>query len=90
MNAGTAEFLCDPQGNYYFIEINSRLQVEHPVTELVTGMDLVKLQISIANGDEIAFKQEDLELNGSAIECRINAEDPLYDFAPSSGRVPLL
>ncbi len=88
LNAGTAEFLCDPQGNFYFIEINSRLQVEHPVTELVTGLDLVKLQISIANGEEIPFKQEDLRLNGCAIECRINAEDPIYDFAPSVGKVP--
>jgi len=88
LNAGTAEFLCDPSGNFYFIEVNSRLQVEHPVTELVTGTDLVKLQISIANGDEIPFKQEDLKLNGCAIECRINAEDPLYDFAPSVGKVP--
>ncbi len=88
LNAGTAEFLCDPEGNFYFIEINSRLQVEHPVTELVTGLDLVKLQISIANGEEIPFKQDDLKLNGSAIECRINAEDPFYDFAPSVGRVP--
>lgn len=88
LNAGTAEFLCDPQGNFYFIEINSRLQVEHPVTELVTGLDLVKLQISIANGEEIPFKQEDLKLNGCAIECRINAEDPIYDFAPSVGKVP--
>lgn len=88
LNAGTAEFLCDPDGNFYFIEINSRLQVEHPVTELVTGLDLVKLQISIANGEAIPFKQEDLKLNGSAIECRINAEDPFYDFAPSVGKVP--
>jgi acetyl-CoA/propionyl-CoA carboxylase len=88
LNAGTAEFLCDPKGNFYFIEINSRLQVEHPVTELVTGTDLVKLQISIANGGEIPFKQEDLKLSGAAIECRINAEDPMYDFAPSVGRVP--
>lgn len=88
LNAGTAEFLCDPEGNFYFIEINSRLQVEHPVTELVTGLDLVKLQISIANGDPIPFKQNDLKLTGSAIECRINAEDPFYDFAPSVGKVP--
>ncbi len=88
LNAGTAEFLCDPQGNYYFIEINSRLQVEHPVTELVTGLDLVKLQISIANGEPIPFKQNDLTFNGAAIECRINAEDPFYDFAPSVGKVP--
>lgn len=88
LNAGTAEFLCDPDGNFYFIEINSRLQVEHPVTELVTGLDLVKLQISIANGEEIPFEQNDLKLNGCAIECRINAEDPFYDFAPSVGKVP--
>ena len=88
LNAGTAEFLCDPQGNFYFIEINSRLQVEHPVTELVTGLDLVKLQISIANDESIPFKQTDLKLTGSAIECRINAEDPFYDFAPSVGKVP--
>ena len=88
LNAGTAEFLCDPEGNFYFIEINSRLQVEHPVTELVTGLDLVKLQISIGNGEKIPFKQNDLKLNGSAIECRINAEDPFYDFAPSVGKVP--
>ena len=88
LNAGTAEFLCDPQGNFYFIEINSRLQVEHPVTELITGLDLVKLQISIANGEQIHFKQHDLKLNGAALECRINAEDPFYDFAPSVGKVP--
>ena len=88
LNAGTAEFLRDPDGNFYFIEINSRLQVEHPVTELVTGLDLVKLQIAIAQGEEIPFKQEDLKMNGCAIECRINAEDPFYDFAPSVGPVP--
>jgi acetyl-CoA/propionyl-CoA carboxylase len=88
LNAGTAEFLSDPQGNFYFIEINSRLQVEHPVTELITGLDHVKLQISIANGETIPFKQDDLKLNGSAIECRINAEDPFYEFAPSVGKVP--
>ncbi len=88
LNAGTAEFLCDPHGNFYFIEVNSRLQVEHPVTELVTGTDLVKLQISVANGEEIPFKQEELKLSGCAIECRINAEDPLYEFAPSNGNVP--
>jgi acetyl-CoA/propionyl-CoA carboxylase len=88
LNAGTAEFLRDPEGNFYFIEINSRLQVEHPVTELVTGLDLVKLQIHVAQGGEISFKQEDLKMNGCAIECRINAEDPFYDFAPSTGPVP--
>jgi acetyl-CoA/propionyl-CoA carboxylase len=88
LNAGTAEFLRDPEGNFYFIEINSRLQVEHPVTELVTGLDLVKLQIAIAQEEEIPFKQEDLKMNGCAIECRINAEDPFYEFAPSTGIVP--
>lgn len=88
LNAGTAEFLRDPEGNFYFIEINSRLQVEHPVTELVTGLDLVKLQIAVAQGEEIPFKQEDLKMRGCAIECRINAEDPFYDFAPSVGPVP--
>jgi acetyl-CoA/propionyl-CoA carboxylase len=88
LNAGTAEFLRDPQGNFYFIEINSRLQVEHPVTELVTGLDLVKLQIGVAQGEELTFKQQDLKMNGCAIECRINAEDPFYEFAPSTGIVP--
>ena len=87
LNAGTAEFLRDKEGNFYFIEINSRLQVEHPVTELVTGLDLVKLQISIAQGEEISFKQDDLKMHGCSIECRINAEDPFYDFAPSVGTV---
>ncbi len=87
LNAGTAEFLRDKDGNFYFIEINSRLQVEHPVTELVTGLDLVKLQISIAQGEEISFKQRDLKMHGCSIECRINAEDPFYDFAPSVGTV---
>lgn len=89
LNAGTAEFLRDQEGNFYFIEINSRLQVEHPVTELVTGgIDLVKLQISIAQGEEISFSQQDLKMHGCAIECRINAEDPFYDFTPSVGPVP--
>jgi acetyl-CoA/propionyl-CoA carboxylase len=88
LNAGTAEFLRDTEGNFYFIEINSRLQVEHPVTELVTGLDLVKLQIAVAQGEEIPFKQEDVKMNGCAIECRINAEDPFYEFAPSTGIVP--
>ena len=88
LNAGTAEFLSDSSGNFYFIEINARLQVEHPVTELVTGKDLVKLQIQIAQDEDIEFKQEDLELRGCAIECRINSEDPFYDFTPSVGYVP--
>jgi acetyl-CoA/propionyl-CoA carboxylase len=86
-NAGTAEFLRLDDGTFYFIEINARLQVEHPVTELVSGLDLVKLQIDIANGKEIPFKQKDLKVNGCAIECRINAEDTFLDFAPSTGRI---
>lgn len=88
LNAGTVEFMLDDKKNFYMIEINSRLQVEHPVTELITGVDLLKLQIQIASGEPIPFKQSDLKLNGCAIECRINAEDPLNDFAPSSGPVP--
>src|SRR5215218_1283562 len=88
LNAGTVEFLADAEGNFYFIEINARLQVEHPITEIVTGKDLVKLQIHVAQGEELPFKQQDLELKGSAIECRINSEDPFYDFAPSVGYVP--
>jgi acetyl-CoA/propionyl-CoA carboxylase len=87
-NAGTAEFLRDSEGNFYFIEINSRLQVEHPVTEMVTGIDLVKLQIKIASDEEIPFKQDEFQLHGASIECRINAEDPYHDFAPSVGVVP--
>jgi len=87
LNAGTVEFLRDKDGNFYFIEINSRLQVEHPVTEVVTGLDLVKLQIAIAQGQSIPFSQENLKLHGSAIECRINAEDPFNDFAPSIGTI---
>jgi acetyl-CoA/propionyl-CoA carboxylase len=88
LNAGTAEFLSDSKGNFYFIEINARLQVEHPVTELVSGKDLVKLQIQVAQGEELPFKQSDLELKGCAIECRINSEDPFYDFTPSVGYIP--
>ena len=88
VNMGTAEFLRTDDGEFYFIEINARLQVEHPITELVTGLDLVKLQIDIANGEPIPFKQKDLKMNGYAIECRINAEDTFLDFAPSTGPVP--
>jgi len=87
-NLGTAEFLRADSGDFYFIEINARLQVEHPITELVSGLDLVKLQIDIANGEPIPFKQSDLKMNGYAIECRINAEDTFLDFAPSTGPVP--
>ena len=87
-NLGTAEFLRSDDGQFYFIEINARLQVEHPITELVSGLDLVKLQIDIANGLPIPFEQADLRMNGYAIECRINAEDTFADFAPSTGPVP--
>ena len=87
-NLGTAEFLRADNGEFYFIEINARLQVEHPITEYVSGLDLVKLQIDIANGEPIPFKQKDLVMNGYAIECRINAEDTFLDFAPSTGPVP--
>ena len=87
-NLGTAEFLRSDDGEFYFIEINARLQVEHPITEMVSGLDLVKLQIDIANGEPLPFKQPDLKMNGYAIECRINAEDTFLDFAPSTGPVP--
>ena len=87
-NLGTAEFLRADNGEFYFIEINARLQVEHPITEYVSGLDLVKLQLDIANGEPIPFKQNDLKMNGYAIECRINAEDTFIDFAPSTGPVP--
>ena len=87
-NLGTAEFLRSDKGEFYFIEINARLQVEHPITEYVSGLDLVKLQLDIANGEPIPFKQSDLKMNGYAIECRINAEDTFLDFAPSTGPIP--
>lgn len=87
-NLGTAEFLRADNGEFYFIEINARLQVEHPISEMVSGLDFVKLQIDIANGDPLPFKQKDLKMNGYAIECRINAEDTFLDFAPSTGPVP--
>jgi len=86
-NLGTAEFLRADNGEFYFIEINARLQVEHPITEFVSGLDLVKLQIDIANGEPLPFKQKDLKMNGFAIECRINAEDTFVDFAPSTGPI---
>ncbi len=87
-NLGTAEFLRADSGEFYFIEINARLQVEHPISEMVSGLDFVKLQIDIANGEPLPFKQEDLKMNGYAIECRINAEDTFLDFAPSTGPIP--
>ena len=83
--AGTIEFLWE-NGEFYFIEMNTRLQVEHPVTEMITGVDLVREQIRIADGKDLSCKQEDIEFSGHAIECRINAEDP-WTFAPSPGKV---
>jgi acetyl-CoA carboxylase biotin carboxylase subunit len=86
-NAGTVEFLLDRNGNFYFIEVNARIQVEHSVTELVTGVDLIQQQLRIAAGERLDFKQDDLRQMGHAIECRINAEDPDRDFQPSPGRI---
>jgi acetyl-CoA carboxylase biotin carboxylase subunit len=86
-SAGTCEFLVDRHNKFYFIEVNARIQVEHPVTELVTGIDLVREQIRIASGEELGYKQEDVVHRGAAIECRINAEDPANDFRPSPGVV---
>ena len=86
-NAGTIEFVLDQEGNFYFIEMNTRIQVEHPVTELVTGMDLVREQIRIAAGLPLSCTQEDVVQKGHAIECRINAEDPANDFRPCPGKI---
>jgi acetyl/propionyl-CoA carboxylase alpha subunit len=87
VNAGTIEFLVDKDKNFYFLEMNTRLQVEHPVTELVTGIDIVKEQLRIARGRPMQYKQEDIKINGAAIECRINAEDPFNNFLPSTGKI---
>ncbi|SEN18141.1 acetyl-CoA carboxylase biotin carboxylase subunit [Paenibacillus sp. OV219] len=85
--AGTLEFLLGPDGNFYFMEMNTRIQVEHPVTEMITGVDLIKEMISVAEGNELSIKQEDLKINGWSIECRINAEDSERGFMPSPGTI---
>mgnify|MGYP001327276865 CR=1 FL=1 len=85
--AGTLEFLLGPDGQFYFMEMNTRIQVEHPVTEMITGVDLIKEMIRVAQGERLSFRQEDVRFNGWAIECRINAEDPDRNFLPSPGRI---
>jgi acetyl-CoA carboxylase biotin carboxylase subunit len=87
---GTMEFLLDKEGNFYFMEVNTRVQVEHPVTEMVTGIDLIKEQIRIASGERLSFSQDDIRITGVAIECRINAEDPDNNFMPSPGKIEVL
>lgn len=89
-NAGTIEFLVDADRNFYFMEMNTRIQVEHPITEAVTGIDLVKQQILIADGEKLPFAQEDITIRGHAIECRINAENPALNFRPSPGQITAL
>ncbi|MBC5623956.1 acetyl-CoA carboxylase biotin carboxylase subunit [Clostridium sp. NSJ-49] len=89
-NAGTIEFLVDKHKNFYFMEMNTRIQVEHPVTEMVTSVDIVKEQLRIANGEELSITQEDINVKGHSIECRINAENPNKNFAPSPGKIEFL
>jgi acetyl-CoA carboxylase biotin carboxylase subunit len=86
-NAGTIEFLLDKDKHFYFMEMNTRIQVEHPVTEMVTGLDLIKEQIRIAAGEPLGMTQDDIKLHGHAIECRINAENPSKNFMPCPGRI---
>ena len=86
-NAGTVEFIVDKDNNFYFIEVNARIQVEHCVSEMVTGVDLIKEQIKIASGEKLPFTQDDIPCNGHSIECRINAEDPAFNFRPCPGKI---
>jgi acetyl-CoA carboxylase biotin carboxylase subunit len=88
-NAGTVEFIVDQQGNFYFLEMNKRVQVEHPITEEITGIDIVRYQIMLAMGEPLRHSQSDIQIKGHAIECRINAEDPFDDFRPSPGRIEM-
>ncbi|MCD2255701.1 acetyl-CoA carboxylase biotin carboxylase subunit [Lactobacillus sp. CC-MHH1034] len=90
INTGTVEFLMDQEHHFYFMEMNTRIQVEHPITEMVTGVDLVKTQILVAAGEKLPFAQNDIQLNGYALECRINAEDPKRNFMPSAGHIDYL
>lgn len=90
VNAGTIEFLVDKHGQFYFMEMNTRIQVEHPVTEMITSVDIVKEQLKIASGEELSFNQEQVQFRGHAIECRINAENPSKNFAPSPGKIQFL
>ncbi|MGB3161216.1 acetyl-CoA carboxylase biotin carboxylase subunit [Carnobacterium sp.] len=89
-NAGTIEFLLDQSGNFYFMEMNTRIQVEHPVTEMATEIDIVKEQLTIASGNKLKIKQKDVKITGHTIECRINAENPAFNFAPSPGKITYL
>jgi acetyl/propionyl-CoA carboxylase alpha subunit len=90
LSAGTVEFLLDEDGSFYFLEVNTRIQVEHPITEMVTGIDLVKEQIKIASGEPLSFGQNDITPRGHALECRVYAEDPASNFLPSAGKIVYL
>ncbi len=89
-SVGTIEFLLDKHGNYYFMEMNTRIQVEHPITEMICGVDLIKLQLKVAEGLKLPYRQEDIHQNGYALECRINAEDMNRDFAPTPGKITFM
>ncbi|MBE6429141.1 MAG: acetyl-CoA carboxylase biotin carboxylase subunit, partial [Planctomycetaceae bacterium] len=89
-NAGTIEFVVDKNENFYFIELNARIQVEHPVSEMLTGIDLIKAQLHVAANEKLPFTQKDIQARGHVIECRINAEDPNFNFAPSPGKITAL